>query len=184
MTWRIVDIDRATIPDALLPLVKAHLRVDFADDDTIIKSYVTMAIDMFERFTGWRVFETTVSWLPVPSTYAHAQNAYVTPVQPIHDFTAASNSTDVTAQYEILQAGEVEPVWLSRIDKTPFATDLAVTLLAGYADADDLPPPALEATLRLTGTLYENRESVAPSSLNMMPEWANDLLAATWIPRC
>src|SRR6187399_3166361 len=53
-----VSKDRGTLPAALLPLAKSHMRVEFARDDDYIKMCLSRAIDFFERTTGLAVFAT------------------------------------------------------------------------------------------------------------------------------
>jgi uncharacterized phiE125 gp8 family phage protein len=181
--YTITAVDYTTLPTALLALTKQHLRVDFPDDDTIITRYIAAAISYFEMVSDWRVFAATVSWFPVLSTTAYA---YQCPVQPVGSFTVMAGGapqTDVSAEYMLVQTSPILPAWLQKIDKQPFHLDATITLVGGFADFEKLPPNVLNLILRITGTLYENRESVAAPPLQQVPFWLPDLLVGTWIPR-
>lgn len=180
MSYTIASIDRDTLPAALLDLAKLHLRVTFADDDETITQYLRWAIAYFEQFSGWRVFAAQVSWLP---DITLTDWYYQCPVQPVASFIVMSEGTDVSSQYALQASEPVAPVYLVHSDCTPWPGDAAVSLVAGYADPDDIEPNALGDILRITGTLYEHRESVSVLGPEQMLFWMNDLLSGTWIPR-
>ena len=182
MSHSITSIDRTTLPEALLPLAKAHMRVTFTDDDEVITKYLQFAIAYFEQFSGWRVFGADVAWSPVSSASA-AASCYRCPVQPVESFTVMSAAVDVSSQYALEKGDPVAPVFLVHSDGTPFPGDAAVSLVAGYTDPDEIEPNALGDMLRITGTLYEHRESVTTLSIDQMPGWANDMITGVWIPR-
>jgi uncharacterized phiE125 gp8 family phage protein len=175
-----ITADWTTLPTALLPLAKQHMRVDFSDDDTVITEYLKWAISYFEKISGWQVFGAAVDWLPDLETDA---SRYQCPVQPVASFTVMSGAVDVSAEYELEKASLVEPVWLARKDGTAFHDDAEITLTAGYTDITKIEPSALAGILRVAGTLYEHRESITTLSLDQMPFWLNDLLGGHWIPR-
>jgi uncharacterized phiE125 gp8 family phage protein len=173
-------VDYTTLPAALLPLAKQHLRVDFSDDDTSITAYIKHAISRFERYSGWRVFGSPVVWTPyVPSGAA----SLACPVQPVSSFTASYAETDVTADYQLDAQSSTGPLLLSRKDGTAIPPGIILDLAAGYADAAKLDPAAENIVLLITGSLYEYRESVSAASPDLMPMWMSDLLVGTWIPR-
>jgi hypothetical protein len=180
MGHSITSIDRTTLPEALLPLAKAHMRVTFTDDDEVITKYLQFAISYFEQFSGWRVFGADVAWSPVNSTTA---SRYQCPVQPVSDFTVMSAAVDVSSQYALEMGDPAAPVFLVHSDGTPFPSDAAVALVAGYEDPDDIEPNALGNILRIASTLYEHRESTTTLSVDQMPSWANDMISGLWIPR-
>lgn len=175
-----VTPDWDTLPTALLPVAKQHLRVVTTDEDALITDYLAQAIGLCEQVWGLSVFSSSVVWLPDTSTGA---SRYETPFQPVSAFTVMADAVDVSGDYALETAGLVEPVWLVRIDETAFATDAEVTLTAGYADIATMPPPMRAGILRVTGLLYEYRESVTGLSLEQMPSWWSDLLGGLWVPR-
>ena len=165
---------------ALLPTAKEQMRVEFTRDDNFIKGCIIRATDMMERFSGARIFPATTTWTPIVVGDAWA---YQVPLQPIKSFTAFADSVEVSAAYALRSGSEVEPVYLVRLDQTAFHAGLSVELVAGYAAAD-VPPMYLDPILRMAAHLYEHRESVDATNLMTIPQWANDLLCGTWIPRC
>ena len=180
MFYTVTSIKRDELATELLVTAKAQMRVEFDRDDNFIKLCIIRATDMMERFSGARIFQTEATWTPYVSGSGWA---YQVPLQPISNFVATANSIDVSAAYAIRSASEVEPVYLVKTDQTPFDAGLSVALVAGYA-ANAVPPMYLDPILRMAAHLYEHRESVDATNLMLIPQWANDLLCGTWIPRC
>lgn len=171
--------DWTTLPTALLPAAKRHMRVDFADDDTSITEYVQFAIAYLQAFWGLQIFAGDVAWSP---TITQASR-YQCPVQPVASFKVMSGTMDVSSEYALESASPIEPVWLVHSDGTPFPSDAVITLVAGIADATKVPPLMLASILRVAATLYEHRESITTLSLDQMPFWMNDILTELWVPR-
>jgi uncharacterized phiE125 gp8 family phage protein len=172
--------DYVTLPAALLPVAKAHLRVDFTDDDASITEYLAQSIGLCEQVWDLAVFSAEVDWSPDLSTGA---SRYQCPVQPVSAFTVLADAVDVSADYVLESASLTEPVWLARSDGTAFAADAEITLTAGYADIATMPPPMRAGILRIAATLYEHRESVSVLGPDQMPLWLNDMLGGLWVPR-
>lgn len=182
--YAITGVDYTALPDAMLAIAKQHMRVDFPDDDEIIKRYLASAIAHVELVAGWRIFGTAVAWFPTLSATAYS---YQTPVQPCSAFTVMLTDpppdTDISADFVLVADSPILPTWLMHKDKSPFPSPIAMTLTAGYADPDALPPNVSDVILRIASALYENRESVTQPSLAQMPFWMNDLIVGIWIPR-
>jgi uncharacterized phiE125 gp8 family phage protein len=53
---------------------------------------------------------------------------------------------------------------------------VAVEFTCGYGAPDDVPEPVRRAVLLLVGTLYANRETVAPTAMQEIPHTAEWLL--------
>lgn len=180
MSYSITAIDRTTLPAALLPIAKEHMRVDFTDDDASITRYIQWAISYLEIFWGQRIFSASVDWLPPIDAYS---SRYQIPVQPVASFIVMSEAVDVSAEYALEMNGMISPVWLVHSDGTPFPDDAAVSLTAGFTDPDEIEPAALGGILRVGASLYEYRESISSISLDQIPFWMNDVLGGLWIPR-
>jgi uncharacterized phiE125 gp8 family phage protein len=172
--------DWTTLPAALLPTAKQHMRVDFTDDDEIITNYLQFAISYFENQTGLAVFGSTVAWLPNVATGA---SQYQCPAQPVSSFVVTSETVDVSSEYALQSASPIEPVWLVKSDGTAWPADAAVDLVVGFTAAAQIRPSVLGDILRIAASLYEHRESISTLSLEHVPFWMNDLLTAHWIPR-
>ena len=168
-----------SIPDDLLPIAKQHMRVDFDDDDEIIKRYLAYAIASIENELGWTIEQADVVWSPVLIADV---SRYPTPVQPVSDFVATVGPDDVSAAFELQSTSKVSPVWLVHTDGTAFPEGIAITLTAGFT-ADTLPPDIEAIVLQVAATYYEYRESVTALNLDPMPYWLRTLLDGLWIPR-
>ena len=180
----VLTSDYAALPAALLPIAKEHLRVLFNDEDASITRMIGYAIGYFENFCDVSVFGGSAVWSPVLTTGA---SAYEIPTQlrPVSSFTVTSvlGGGTVSSLYELRSSSPVAPIWLARKDGTAFHTDAVITLAIGYAGAAAIPPSVLGTIMRVTATLYENRESISAVSLEQMPFWLNDLMGAHWVPR-
>lgn len=169
----VISVDRAALPQAMLPMFKTHCRVSYTDDDQYLSLCLVRAIDLCERHWGSFVFGTVVLW----TTSYRAQRREL-PVAPVQSFTASDEAgNDVTSDYRI--KGE----YLERVDGQPVPAGLSVTLHCGYDAYVDMPPSAIDVSFRIGGHLFENREAVTSYSLDQVPQWMNDLLVGTWIPR-
>jgi hypothetical protein len=171
--------DYTTLPAALLPFAKQHMRVDFTDDDVAIAKYIGWAIDYCQTFWDLQVFGATVAWLPT----VNGASRYQCPVSPVSSFIVMSDAIDVSTEYALEATAITAPVWLVHSDGTPFHSDAVVTLTTGYANAASLPPKMEADIMRVAATLYENRESIAAISLDQIPFWLNDMMGGLWVPR-
>ena len=180
MSYSIASVDYEALPAALLDLAKQHMRVDFPDDDVVIKEYLQWSIGYCEQFWALQIFAAEVDWIPAP---AGGCSRYQCPVQPVSAFVVTSDGADVSSGYALQQGALTQPVWLVKNDGANFPADAAVNLTAGYTDAAAMPPAARANILRVAGTLYEHRESVSTLTLDQMPFWLTDMLAGLWVPR-
>jgi uncharacterized phiE125 gp8 family phage protein len=177
--WQITDIDYTTLPEALRPAMKEHLRIEFPDDDASIRTYLANAIGYLEGFTDLRLFGTRVVWTP---TTGQAEAQF--PIWPVSAFTVATDADgEVTANYALRWTSLTTPWWLAKKDGTAIEAGTTVNFTAGYADPGKIGPALLGNVLRIAATLYENRESVSMLSPDQMPLWLNDMLGGLWIPR-
>ena len=179
MSYSVADPNYTVLPQALLETARQHMRVTFFDDDDQILKCLKWAISYVENFTDLRIFPTDVAWLPEATTESRLQ----CPVQPVSSFTATVDSLPVSMQYRLERTSTAMPVWFARIDGTAIADGINIALIGGYADAAKLPPALEGNILRITATLYENRESITSFSLDQIPFWLNDMLTNLWVPR-
>ena len=165
----LIAVDRTTLPAALLIEAKEHMRVRHDRDDSLISTYLGMAIAAVERRCNIRLN---------PSTYEidgfelrldscdHAANAFryrlpVNNVQTITDLTQ-SGGPDQAAQYTVTQsdAGGSGNSYITG----PSLYGLGWTLTAevGIDDPADLDPAVLSCLYRIAAAYYESRETNAP----------------------
>lgn len=179
MSIKATAADLTALPLALLSIAKSHMRVDYAYDDDFIKSAIARAISWFERVSGMTVNETTYEWTPAQTEFCEDKASV--PVTPVNDFEATSTDTpDVTADFTVT-TDSVHGVLIYTLNGK-WVTGLKLTIESGFAVAD-LPAGVLDAVLRYTAHLYENREITAPSSFVPVPDWMTEVMATYWRPR-
>ena len=103
MTWGPIVVTSAPSTEPLTTaLVKAHLRVDTSDDDTIIDAYTAAARAHIENSTGTRLVTQTVTFKT--GSFADMARLPVGPVQSISSITytdtAGDSQTIATSVYD------------------------------------------------------------------------------------
>lgn len=176
---------------------KAHARIDYSDDDTLIDRLIKTARQHVERKLDrallYQTFDYKLHCFPA---------VIVLPRPPLESVTSITyidtNGTEQTldsSKYRVVDNGEwpsiIEPeyseTWPSTRDVLAAVT---VQFQAGYADGgaspvarDDIPEPIREAILLTVTHWYEHREASIPGvSIQELPIGAEDLLADyyTW----
>lgn len=186
----IIETDYSALPTALLPLAKQHMRVDYADEDEYITNCVARAVDYFELYAGLKVFGAEAAWSPtVPdSTSTVTVTSVTVPVFPVSDFEVEDDTaTDVSSDYQIRGGTSlIVPPTFSRKDGAAVPAGLNVTLVLGIGvDLTKLPPAIVDRILRISATLYDQREDIViGTTVLQVPMWVNDLLIGAWVPRC
>ncbi len=172
-TVRNVAANRTVLPAAMLPLAKAHSRVDHTVDDTYITDAIGRAIGALEQRNDVLINPTTYEWLAASSDFCNGRARI--PWSPAKSFTAAAGG-DVSASYVIETTGihGASPQYLVGA----WASGLVVTCTAGYAAAADVPPRMVQRILELTATMYEHREILVDG-----PAFRLELDATDWMPR-
>lgn len=197
-------------PPAILPVslveAKAHLRVDFADDDSLIEGLIKAATDHLDGWTGilgralveqeWRQdFDAFASCLSLP----------LGPVISISSVTVGGDTVDASSYGLKVDAGGRSVVTFGNVSASG-ATSIAYK--AGYATIPEVPEvPAVEpgpgdppdppgspavpaipaqstvpaalkvAIMLLVGHWYQNREAATPSSISELPFAVNALIS-------
>jgi uncharacterized phiE125 gp8 family phage protein len=150
---------------------KSHLRVDSADDDTLIGAQVAAATAWVEEYTGRQL--VTATWLLTLDSFPSAGEPIVLPRPPAATITSIvytdSDETATTidaANYTLddsddLRRHRILPVggylWPTN---TRTYSGVAVTYTAGYGAAAAVPEIFKRAILLLVGDLYEQRETI------------------------
>jgi uncharacterized phiE125 gp8 family phage protein len=147
---------------------KDHLRVDIADDDTLIGALITAAREFCEVYTGRSFVERTYRadlagfvdniWLP------YAPIASITSVQYYNTDSPSTLTAWDAANYQLWNDR------LIRADGASFPSvganrpdAVQITYVAGWLDdasprADATPGAVKQAILMMVGDMYENRE--------------------------
>jgi len=170
-------LDREALPDALLSIAKAQLRVDGTYDDGFILSVLARSIGRFEQVNGVSLNVATWEW--APDSWEFCSNRARVPVTPVTAFTAAlADDTDVSASYSII-TNSVFGVPILYLNGA-YAAGLVLELETGFTDAT-LPAPVLDVVLRNAAHLYEHREILIPGSEFVAPDIQMD--STWWLPR-
>ena len=183
MTYTVVSTDTDTLAEAMLDMARAHMRVDFFDDDDQIIGFLQAAIALFENHSGWRLSPVVIDWEPQPTASTVRLQC---PLQPASAMVVKDGmAVDVTAQYKLSSSIDLTAaVWFYRADKAVIPAGLQVDMTCGYADPAKIPPLVRNIILRIASHYYEHRESVDMTGIMVVPQFINDLLLAHWIPRC
>ena len=181
MNYLLTELDKDTLPDAMLDMTRKHLRIDFDDDDDSIKLYLQWAIGYVQHFTGLQIFGATTTFKP-DGGGAKVQ----VPVQPVNQTFVASDAdaVTVTADYAMSTSGLASPVYLSRVDGAAIPTGMTFVLDAGFGDPADLDPALHGNIVQMAATLYEHRESITTLSVDEVPYFLTGMIAGLWVPRC
>lgn len=156
-----------------LPEAKLHLRVDIADDDTMIEAQIKAARRWAES-VAWRAFIT--------QTWELTLNAFpgVTYIQlprpPLQSVTSVKYTVDAGTEYTYASSNYIvdtdnEPGKIVLKSTSTWPSDdlypvngVRIRFVAGYgADAENVPEHFRQAILMLLGHWYENREQVVVS---------------------
>ena len=156
---------------------KAHLRVDFADDDALIDAYVGAANDMLDaRFGELGRALITQTWALIMPRFP-ASGHFDLPVPPVQSVTAITyfdtdnvQQTLAASTYRVTVKDEAARVDLVEGQSWPALFDrhdvVRVEYVTGYGDAGSAVPDGIRHAARLmVGHWYENREAVATGSL-------------------
>lgn len=175
-------------PPAATPIAladaKAHLRVDFADDDASITAYLNAAVDYVDGpggFLGRALVKQT--WQLTLDAFPCANNPIELPLPPLISVAEVKNGSAVLdpSQYRVDTASEPGRVFAaSSWPSLSEGDQVSITFTAGYVqgapEAEAVPFSIKAAILLLLGTLYENRASVVIDQSAIVMPWAAEQL--------
>lgn len=161
-----------TEPPVSLAEAKAHLRVDFTDDDTLISALVDAATAHIDGYTGilaralvtqtWR--QDFCDW--PGDRVLRLPLAPVVSVQSVKYFDAANAeiTVDAIGNYALLEDARGPYIKFTSDFAAPALYDerddrIKVTFVAGYGDPSDVPAAIRAAVLLIVGDLYKNRDA-------------------------
>lgn len=161
-----------TEPPVSLAEAKAHLRVDFTDDDTLISALVDAATAHIDGHTGilaralvtqtWR--QDFCDW--PGDRVLRLPLAPVASVQSVKYFDSANTEITVseTGNYALLEDARGPYIKFTSDFAAPALYDerddrIRVTFVAGYGDPSDVPAAIRAAVLLIVGDLYKNRDA-------------------------
>ena len=161
-----------TEPPVSLAEAKAHLRVDFTDDDTLISALIDAATAHVDGYTGilaralvtqtWR--QDFCDW--PGDRVLRLPLAPVASVESVKYFDAANVETTVaeSGNYALLEDARGPYIKFTSDFAAPALYDerddrIRVTFVAGYGDPSDVPAAIRAAVLLIVGDLYKNRDA-------------------------
>lgn len=160
--------------------LKAHARVDFADEDAAVEDYLAAAADMVERRTGRLLTERAVT-LALPSFPARIDQEIELPggrcasVSSVAYADSAGEALTLDAEDYYLDAART-PARLGLAGGSlwpvtrPWGLPVTISYVAGYV-ADAAPPLLLQAVRLLATEMFDQRRdavvgaSVSPAAL-------------------
>lgn len=175
-------IDYDTLPTALLPAAKAHLREDTNFNDDMITDLLRRAIAQFETYSSMTLNPGAWGWEPDSADFVSSRAR--SPITPVASWTATipgdPDPVDVAASYRM---------WTSSVHGVPiwylggaFQSGLALSITTGYA-ATALPPGIRDIVFRIMALGFEHRELLVPTG-QLAPEWQEEVMGPYWMPRC
>lgn len=177
-------------PPAAAPVsleeVKAHVRVDWAEDDGILQAYLDAAVAHLDGWSGvlgrclvtqtWKI--ALPDWrmrvrLPFPDVtsalvrYYDAAGAAVQVDGDVFDLVETATGAQIVFLsgfgFPALDSGRVAPV--------------EVEFVCGFGGTEEVPAALKVAILQLAATWYERREAVTQNSITVLPLGAQALIA-------
>ena len=149
---------------------KSHLRVDIADDDTLIASMISAATDYVENYTG-RAFVTRTYRADLMNFYDFIE----LPMEPIiaisnikyYNTSSPSVLTTLSSSVYALVNNKIYRNFGSSWESVyPRVDAVQITFTAGYAPtsspevaAESVPDAIKASILLIVGDLYEHRET-------------------------
>ena len=156
----------STLPVTLIE-AKAHLRIDHADEDTLLLSLIATAAAGAEHETGRALMAQT--WEVSLDAFPDAVELTRTPVQSITSVTYADSAgvpTVLSNAFYALDAADefgwayVVPAYDGAWPETRDEINaVKVRYVAGYADAASVPAAIKSWILLQVGAMYAHRES-------------------------
>ena len=172
-----------TSPVTLAEL-KAHLRVDFADDDTVISACLAAATDHLDGYSGITgQCLSSQTWMAIgPRPCCCEVRLELPPVTAVTSVRVRQSGAWVTltagSGYVVRGLGDVATIRPPSGASWPTMDDDEEAFEVTFSTGPATCPPALRAALLLmAGHLYANREGLANAALREMPLGLGALIA-------
>ena len=155
-----------------LDALKAHLRVDFEDDDAEIARIGQAAAAELEQFAQLALLRQTIRvtrFDPDPAEYGLRL-----PIGPLAEGDAPTVTIDGAAftDFDFEPGNRPYVRWLASYHELA-PSRMTITYLAGFGPAaTDIPPDLAQALMDQAGMLYDNRSPVDRKSLTTSPHMA------------
>jgi uncharacterized phiE125 gp8 family phage protein len=203
----LIRIEGPAVEPVSLDEMRAHLRVDYDDEDALIRGYISAARQRLEKRCGRAFVQQT--WELQTCEF---EDSFEIPKPPTVSITSVTyldrdqvEQTVGSANYALVNGGDwasslilVGSAWPSDLAERPDA--VRIRFVAGWApdgvvdpvtDPDDyvanVPFDVKQAILFMAAHLYENRQSVALTPVRQeiqeVPSTVDDYIAPYIIPR-
>lgn len=147
--------------------VKAHLRVDTTDEDSLITAYITAAAELAEQATGralmLQTWELTLDAFPDAFELTRVPASSITSIK--YWDTAGVQQTLGTALYTLDNADDYGPAYAVPVvggtwpDTRVQINAVALRYVAGYANAAAVPDSIKSWIKLMVGAMHINRQA-------------------------
>lgn len=153
---------------------KAHLKVDFANDDDLITRLINAATDQAEQWTGRAITRRTYTLklrdFPGGRRPQFLPRPPLVEVESIDYFDSDGDAAELDPEALLVETGEEPTISPARGGSWPSADSerrqpVSIAYEAGYADAAAVPDLIKSAILLQVGMLYEYREQVITGTI-------------------
>lgn len=157
---------------------KAFIRVDHASDDVMIQAMIDTAVKMVQAYTNRTFLTTTFRWSgpyllapsrDVPKPFIELRKS---PVVTVNSFTVLEDGIRSDVTFERQKSVTYDRLWIpdyEELDPDEHPEAYQVEFVAGYGDADAVPPGLKEAIKRLVAFQYENKDDTTPDTGERLP---------------
>jgi len=172
-----------TVAPGLAPVslaeAKAHLRIDFTDDDTLISALIDAATAHVDGYTGILARAlVTQTWQQDFCDWP-GDRVLRLPLAPVASVSSVKYFDSANTEITVAETGNYALLEDARGPYIKFTSDFAapalfderddrigVTFVAGYGGAAEVPAAIRAAVLLIVGDLYKNRDAgeVAPNA--------------------
>lgn len=151
-----------------LEVARAHLRVDQADEDTLIAAYLTASREVVEEATS-RALVTQVWEVSFDAAEVAFGQPLLLPRQPVIEILSVTSVAPDGAEVAMTTADyRVSSGLLSPATSWPVGS-VRVQYRSGYGPPDAVPRALVAAILLGLGELYESREASTAKALTENP---------------
>lgn len=160
-------------PDLLIDLdaAKLYLKVDWSEEDNLIKGLIAAAQQYCERFTNRALVPQTVSYTVQADSEGQLTFPIELPRPPFRELTGVtlvdlSGDDEVQDVSDFVVRGSDEGSLTSKDRRNRAGLDMTIVYRAGY-EPGTVPAPIVEAMRLLVGHWYENREASTPANRDL-----------------
>lgn len=152
---------------------KAHLYVDFSDDDDLIQSMIDAAVAHLDGFTG--ILGRAIAEQTWSQEYDRFCGDLVLPFGPVKSVTSVAYDSTTFSEYRLLADGRGPFLRVNDDASWPSSEGpVVVTFVAGY---NTIPEPIKAAVKLHVGSMYQFRETMGE---NVKPSGAYEALTAPY----